>query len=103
MSTEQYANTAETTLTSAMAADDLTAAVTSRTAFPAAAQFRIRIDDELMIVTAGAGTGAGSFTVTRGAESTTAVAHANGATVTQVLTAAGLLNIAGRLKLDDLA
>ena len=43
-----------------------------------------------MIVTAGFGTGARNFTVTRGADGTTGVAHISGSYVAQVLTAEGL-------------
>ena len=62
--------------------------VTSAATFPAALNYRIRIDNEFLIVTGGAGTT--TWTITRGAEGSTAATHANGATVYGVLTAAGL-------------
>lgn len=62
-----------------------TLAVASRTAFPQIANFKVRVENEVMLVTAGFGTGAGSFTVTRGYDNTTAVAHTSGVTVNLVV------------------
>src|ERR1700728_187381 len=90
---EQYADAAQTTLNGAITSGQTPLTVASAAGFPATAPFRILIDNELMIVTAGAGTT--TWTVTRGAEGTTAAAHSNGATVTQVLTAQGLANVTG--------
>jgi hypothetical protein len=88
--TEQFANNAQTTLSAAIETTDGTSiSVTSASGFPDSAQYRILIDDEIMIVTAGAGTT--TWTVTRGAESTSGATHDNGATVTHVLTAGALL------------
>jgi hypothetical protein len=61
-------------------------AVTNRSLFPQASNFKIYVVGtsgiaEIMLVTAGHGTGAGSFTVTRGQEGTTGVAHSVGARV----------------------
>ena len=82
MALEQFANNAETTLSAAIETTDGTSiSVTAYALFPAAAQFRVRIDDELLLVTDGAGTT--TWTVERGAESTTAATHASGATVTR--------------------
>lgn len=51
--------------------------------------FRIRVDDELMLVTSvGSGT---DWTVTRGIEGSTATTHASGATVAHVVTYGGLV------------
>jgi hypothetical protein len=78
-----------TTLAASISFDDTSLTVADPT--PVAAQgsgFRICIDDELLLVTAGQpGT---TWTVTRGIEGTTAAAHAGGATVAWVLTAASL-------------
>lgn len=93
MATERFANTAQTTLTAGVDNDDTSLAVASYTAFPTAAQFRVRVDSELMLVTAGAGTS--TWTVTRGVEGTTAAAHAAGAVVTQVLTAGAVSALVG--------
>ena len=64
---------ASTTLPSAISSTQTTIGVASATGFPASG-FRIRIDDELMTVTAGLGTT--TWTVTRGVNSSTAAAHA---------------------------
>ncbi len=54
-------------------------------------QFRVRIGDELLLVTAGQNTT--SWTATRGAEGSTAATHSSGATVRHLLTAASLLAV----------
>jgi hypothetical protein len=91
MATETYANNAATTLNGAITNVATSITVASATGFPAAAQYRILIDSEVLLVTAGAGTT--SWTVTRGAESTTAASHLDAAAVTHVLTASGLQNL----------
>ena len=93
MAVESYANNFGTTLAAPMLVGDLTATVTA--AAPAAlqaGQFRIVIGSEILLVTAGADTT--TWTVTRGVEGTTPAAHAGGATVTHVLTAASLAGAA---------
>lgn len=60
-------------------------AVTLRDKFPQSGNFKIRVENEVMKVTAGHGTGAGSFTVSRGQDGTTAVAHTTGVRVAQVV------------------
>jgi hypothetical protein len=69
---------ASTTLPSAITSTQTTIAVASATGFPTS-QFRIRIDDEVMMVTAGFGTT--MWTVTRGVNGTTAALHASSQTV----------------------
>lgn len=91
MPTERFANNAQTTLNGALTAGATSLTVAAAAGFPAAAQYRIRIDDELLLVTAGAGTS--TWTVTRGIESTTAAAHGNGATVTHVVTAGAVAKL----------
>jgi hypothetical protein len=64
-------------------------AVTLRDRFPQASNFKIHVVgtsgvSEIMLVTAGHGTGAGSFTVTRGQDGTAGVAHSVGARVSLV-------------------
>ncbi len=88
---EQYTNLARTNLSAGIDDNDLTITVLDETLFPTTATYRIVIDREIMIVTAGAGTD--TWTVTRGAEGTTAVAHSSGAPVVLVLTVQSLLNI----------
>jgi hypothetical protein len=98
MSLERFANTPTpssastpwTTLNGGIDNVVTTIVVTSATPFPSSAQYRIVIDNEVMLVTAGAGTT--SWTVTRGVEGSTAAAHSNGAGVFHVVTAASLLN-----------
>jgi hypothetical protein len=99
--TEQFANAAQTTLILGVPAATLpsmtTISVLSSSGFPTSstAQYRILIDNELMLVTSGQGTN--MWGVTRAIEGfppgTTAPAHSSGATVTQVLTAGGLENL----------
>jgi hypothetical protein len=84
---EQIANAVVTTLNGAITAGAASLVVTSATGLPSSGDFRLRIDDEILICTARSST---TCTVTRGAESTTAAAHSNGATVSMVLTAEGL-------------
>ena len=90
MSVEQLANLSYSTLDASIGAGDTTLTVASAAPFSTVAQFRINIDNELMLVTGVAGA---VFTVTRGVEGTAAAAHAGGAKVTQTITAAGLLAI----------
>lgn len=92
--TEQYANKAQTTIAEDLDNSETVVTVTSDTGFPIAGsgdQYRVIVDDELMIVTAKAGVGNVDWTVTRGAEGTTAASHTNGANITCVVTAASLL------------
>ncbi len=89
MSTEQYANNAQSSLAGAVTAGATSLTVASAAAFPASGQFRLLIGSEILLVTAVAGN---TFTVSRGQEGTVAAAHAAGAAVACVLTAAALLN-----------
>lgn len=77
---------ASTTVSGSLTASATTLAVASAAAFPATAEFRVKVDSEILLVTAGAGTT--SWTVTRGADGTTAATHTAGATVTLVERAA---------------
>src|SRR4051812_42988700 len=87
MTTEVFTNDGASTL--AVAVDGALGQITvaSATTFPTTGQFRIKIDNEYMLVTAVSST---VFTVTRGIEGSTAAAHAINATVRHVLTATGL-------------
>jgi len=91
--TEKFANDAHTFLSADLTSGATSLTVTSVTGFPAAGQFRIRIDDEILLVTAVAGT---TWTVTRAAESVngtqTAAAHRQNSFVALVITDASLLN-----------
>lgn len=102
MTIKRFANSAETTLASPVGggAGDLSLSVASAASFPNASAFFIRVDDELMLVTGGAGTT--TWTVARGQENTTRVAHSAGAAVVQVLTA-GVMNTLAVLTADQTA
>jgi hypothetical protein len=85
---ENLGNDFTTTLAAAITgAGDLTITVASSTGAPSP-NFRIRVDDELMLVSAVAHP---TWTVTRGVESTTAATHLNAATVAHVVTLTGLM------------
>ena len=86
---ENFSNDAQTTLNGAITSVITSLVVTSAAKFPVSAPFRIRIEDEIIIVGAVAGT---TFSdLTRGAEGTTAAGHATGVIVEHVLTAGSLL------------
>jgi hypothetical protein len=91
MAIEQFVNDIQSTLSAALTTEATTVKVESATGFPASAQYRIRIDSEIMLVTAGAGTK--EWTVTRGAEGTTPGPHLKGAVTAHVLTAGSLTNL----------
>lgn len=55
--------------------------VAERKWFLGAGTFVVKVDSEKMLVTAGNGTGAGTFTVTRGVGGTSAATHSNGAVI----------------------
>ena len=70
----------KTTLNGAIATTDGTSiTITSAAGFPADKDFRIRIDSEIMKITAGQGTA--SWTVTRAMDGTSGAMHADAATV----------------------
>jgi hypothetical protein len=83
---ENFSNDFQTTLTNAVSGSSSSITIASATGSPAA-NFRIRIDDEIMLVTAKAGL---TWTVTRGIEGTIAVAHTLDTTVSHVVTTGGL-------------
>lgn len=97
---ESFANNASTTLSAAITDTTGTSiSVTSASGFPSSGNYRIVIDSEYFVVTGGQGTT--TWTVTRGAESSTAATHSNSAAVTQVLTNGGLLQARSDLYLLD--
>ncbi len=89
--TETFSNFGQTNLTSAINNSTTSITVDSASSFPGTGPYRITVDAEIMLVTAGFGTT--SWTVTRGQESTSAVSHLQGAAVAQTLTALGLTNV----------
>ena len=87
---EQMANFGHTTLAEALDDSETGVDVTAGSVFPSSGDFRVRVDDEIMLVTARA---TNTLTVTRGAESTTPAAHDNGADIDARLTSGGLLTM----------
>ena len=87
---ERLKNFGRSTLAAALSNSATSLTVTDATKFPGAGNFRLKIDDELVLVTAVSGA---TFTVTRGVESTTAAAHSSGTRVEAVLTAAALTQV----------
>jgi len=84
---ERFTNNGESTLGSGIDNAVTSLTVASASSFPTAGNFRIRIDDEIMLVTGVSGT---TFTVTRASEGTAAASHSSGATVRHVLTAGAI-------------
>jgi hypothetical protein len=85
---EQFTNNASTTLNGGINNAVTSLVVTSASSFPTAGNFRILIDSELILVTAVSGT---TFTISRAVEGTAAASHSNGATITEIITAASLI------------
>ncbi|HEY4364474.1 MAG TPA: hypothetical protein VGN17_26145 [Bryobacteraceae bacterium] len=87
MANEQYVNDPGTTLNGSINNSVTSLTASSSIGYPSGGNFRILIDSEIMIVTAVSGT---TWTVTRGAEGTTAASHTSGATINSILTAGAL-------------
>jgi hypothetical protein len=87
---EQLANDAESTLNGGINAVVTSLVLADGSNFPSEGNFRILIDNELMIATARS---TNTLTVVRGAEGTSAATHSNAATVTHIITKEGLLDI----------
>lgn len=84
MATEKFANIPITTLNGGIDGVTNTVIVADPSLFPTQPQFRIRVENELMLVTGVTGP---TFTATRGIEGTSAVPHLSGVSVTHILTA----------------
>jgi len=84
---ERLANNAETVLASAVVPADGTITVANPTNFPTEGDFRIAIDNELMLVTSVSGS---TFTVTRAIEGTTASNHTESTPLAAILTKEGM-------------
>jgi hypothetical protein len=91
---EQFSNAQPTTLSGnggSITSGATSFKVASVAGFPTIGNFRVLIDSELILV--GANNGVDTFSsCTRNVESTSAASHSDGAAVTQVLTAASLIN-----------
>ncbi len=84
---EQFVNDATTTLSSAANTSTTSLSVTSGTVFPSVGNFRVKVDDEIMLCTARS---SNTLTVIRGQEGTAAASHTNTTSISSVLTAAAL-------------
>lgn len=85
--TERFANSARSLLTNTIDEDDDEIVVDDASPFPSDGTFRIRIENEIMVVN---GVSGNTFDVTRGAEDTVATSHTAGAEVTHPLTAGAI-------------
>jgi hypothetical protein len=83
MATEKFGTLGRNALNGAINNSTTSIVLWDVSTFPTSGQFRVIVDRELMTVTAISGK---TFTVTRGVESTTAIAHLTGANVIHVLT-----------------
>ncbi len=88
MNTEKFANNATTTLNGGINNSVTSLDVGDASLFPATGNFRIKIEDEIMLVTA---VSSNTFTVVRAQEGTAGASHADTEDVLQVLTAEALL------------
>lgn len=88
MTAQTFSNSAQTTLSALANAGDASISVASATGFPTTTPYTILVDSEYLLVTSGAGTT--TWGVTRAQEGSSAGTHVLGATVTQVVTLAGL-------------
>lgn len=89
---EQYANNAKTTLNGSINDSTTSITVTDGSVFPSSGDYRLKVDDELMLCTARSGN---TLTVTRGIESATAASHSDSAQISLVLTTQSFLNLLG--------
>jgi hypothetical protein len=91
---EQFVNNGISTLTADITSTQTTIPVANGAVFPSEGEFRLRIDDEIIIATSRSGnTITASGRSSAGAEGTTRAAHTTGAEVRNVLTAASLAAI----------
>lgn len=79
---EFVASTGATALAGAIDDNDVALTVASADGFPSSGSFYVKVDDELMLVTAGAGST--TWTVTRAQLGTTAAAHLDGAELVEL-------------------
>jgi len=97
MTVERFSNQASTTLFTSVGTGDLSISVQATTNFPGSPEFRIRIGQELMLVTGVSGT---TWTVTRGIEGTTPASHAPGSIVVAVLTSGALTEMRAEIEAE---
>ena len=99
MTTERFSTQAATSLSSSIEAGDLTLSVQSTTHFPTQPEFRIRVGQELMLVT---GVSGATWTISRGIEGTTAAGHIAGTAVVAVLTGGALDEMRAEIEAEHL-
>lgn len=97
MTTEKFQNLSQTSLAAAYFIGDPTMTVQDGTRLPTSGEFHIILGAEIFTVTNIAGN---VLTVTGGSEATTAIDHANGDTVTAVLTKAAFEKFVQRDEVD---
>lgn len=73
----------------------MTLGIVERGRFPGTGPFKLRLDAEVVLVTAGFGTGAGNFTIVRGQDFTAGVAHPIGTVAAMVTWVQRVENVAG--------
>lgn len=89
---ELYANNASTLLTNNLNNTDVIFQVDDGTLFPVGPGFfRVKIDNEILLISAVSHAGIWQFSATRGVEGTTAASHNAGATITLILTAQSIV------------
>lgn len=100
MALEIFSNLLTATLATGIDNVQTTLTITTPTSgtIPTTGNFRLRIENEYLLVT-GTGNGSTTFTVTRSIEGSTAASHSAGIAVKQVITAAALAQI----RLDAIA
>lgn len=91
---ERPSMTIATTLTADPGSSGTTLAITSAARFPTTQNYKVRVENEIMLVTGGAGTT--SWTVIRGIDGTTAATHASGVTVSVVAAAQYVIPVSNR-------
>lgn len=100
MATEQYANSPTTTLDGAINGSVTSITVTDGSVFPAAGDYAIRCEDEIMLCTSRSGN---VLTVVRGQEATSGASHPDDASIFSPLTARSLLALPDKFNIVDLA
>ncbi len=90
---ETASSTIKTTTTSDPGAAGTTVGMTNRSLFPQSGNFKMRLEAEVVLVTAGQGAGAGNFTIARAQDGTTGVAHASGVIAAQVVAVQLVTNV----------
>lgn len=88
---EQFSNNAVTTLAAPLTDTATSLTVSNAASFPTDGNFRVRIGNELLLVTSVA---SAVFTVVRGAETTANVAHASGDQVVLIVTQESFVRLA---------